>query len=135
MEQLKLGFTHIDRSFEPTMQPDGAARSLLNLDPTWLAGRLRMAMSPAATDVVAPTAGVTVNNCIRVERPDGTLMIIGSTDSGVVYVWTAVSGQGCAASVVKEDLYTDYFASAAFRKENFREDADDVYDIENQGGY
>lgn len=132
-QELKLGFTHIDRSFEPTMQPDGAARALLNVDPTWLAGRLRMAASPSATDVVSPTNGVTINNCNRIERPDGTLMIIGSTDTGIIYVWTAVSGVGCAASVVKESLL-DFFTNPEI-SDCFREDEDDIDDLDNQGGY
>lgn len=135
MPNLVLNFSHIDRSFEPTMQPDGAARGLLNVDTTWLDGRLRMGLAPAPTDVPNESAGVTVNNCIRVERPDGTFMMITSSDNGDIDIFTAVSGTGCAASVVTNELYADYFGSAALKQENFREDADDVDNIENQGGY
>lgn len=135
MPVLTLNFTHIDRSFEPTMQPDGAARVILNVDPTWLDGRLRMGLAPAPTDVTNEGAGVTVNNCLRVDRPDGTFMMITSSDNGDIDIFTAVSGQGCAASVVTNELYTDYFVTDELKEENFCEDCGDIDDLENDGGY
>ena len=131
MPSLTFNLNHIDRSFEPTLQPDGAARMLTNVDPTWLTGRLRMGTAPAPTDVPNESAGVTVNSCIRVDRPDGCFMMITSSDNGDIDIFTAVSGQGCAASVVTNELYTDYFTPDGIRHEHFWEDDDDLDD----GGY
>lgn len=131
MPSLSFSFSHFDRSFEPTLQAEGAARILLNVDPTWLAGRLRMGTAPAPTDVPNESNGVTVNSCARIDRPDGTFMMITSSDNGDIDIFTAVSGVGCAASVVTSELYTDYFGTEVLRHQHFWDDDDDLDD----GGY
>lgn len=135
MPNLVLGFTHFDRSVEPTMQPDGSARVLLNVDPTFLDGRMRMGTAPAPTDVANETAGISVINSTRVDRPDGTFMMITSSNNGNIDIYSAVSGVGCAASVVTSELYQDYFPSSTFKLENFNVDTSDVATVVDQGGY
>lgn len=134
-ETLKLSFNHIDRSFDPTMQPAGSARVLRNVDTSWMDGRIRMGTGPGRTDLPAEDAGYTVNSCLRVDRPDGSFMMIVSNDRGEIDLYTAVTGQGCVGSVVTEDYQDNFFSTEVLVNENFNEDNHDFDDPENPGGY
>lgn len=132
MPELKILPQYLMRSMEAGVQPPEAGRMMQWVDPTFMVGKLVRSFGPTRTIIANESAGNTVINVERFDRPTGTPALIYGDLNGNIKVVLSLEDQGCPGAFPSSDL-SDYFSNTT-RPETFDDDNDDIPDFPDGSG-